>query len=353
MRGLWPWSPRPGSVWCPPCPAAPSPSLLSPTIGRAVEGSVVLRQSLPSLEACELFLQSGLELVCSVTGMRAPFERSHPVYLLVEVADGVDPTDHLAAVTASLVPAADTVVATDPSPRADLWRYREAHTEAINTLGAPHKMDVTLPVGSLAAFVDRVTERVRSLAPFARTWLFGHVGDGNIHVNVTGLAPDDDRVDEGVLGMVADFGGSIMVEEAITREGKSTHVGLHLSSARLSWTMVEIFLFILWIWLAIMVFVDIFRSHDMGGFAKAIWVLFIIILPFLGVFIYLIARGGGMHDRAAQQAAREQEAFDAYVRKTAGAGAGSADELTKLADLKAKGVITDAEFDEQKAKLLG
>ena len=119
------------------------------------------------------------------------------------------------------------------------------------------------------------------------------------------------------------------------------------------WTMVEIFLFILWIWLAIMVFVDIFRSHDMGGFAKAIWVLFIIILPILGVLIYLIARGGGMHDRAAQQAAREQKAFDAYVRKTAGAGGGSADELAKLADLKAKGVITDAEFDEQKAKLLG
>jgi len=117
------------------------------------------------------------------------------------------------------------------------------------------------------------------------------------------------------------------------------------------WTMVEIFLFILWIWLAIMVFVDIFRSHDMGGFAKAIWVLFVIILPFLGVFIYLIARGGGMHDRAAEQAAREQKAFDSYVKQTAGSS-GSADELAKLADLKAKGVITDAEFDAQKAKLL-
>ena len=117
------------------------------------------------------------------------------------------------------------------------------------------------------------------------------------------------------------------------------------------WTMVEIFLFILWIWLAIMVFVDIFRSHDMGGFAKAIWVLFVIILPFLGVFIYLIARGGGMHDRAADQAAREQKAFDSYIKETAGSS-GSADELAKLADLKVKGVITDAEFETQKAKLL-
>jgi ABC-type multidrug transport system fused ATPase/permease subunit len=118
------------------------------------------------------------------------------------------------------------------------------------------------------------------------------------------------------------------------------------------WTMVEIFFFILWIWLAIMVFVDIFRSHDMGGLAKAIWVLFVIILPFLGVLVYLIARGGGMHERAANQAAREQQAFDAYVKQTAGSTGGSADELAKLADLKAKGVITDAEFDAQKAKLL-
>ena len=119
------------------------------------------------------------------------------------------------------------------------------------------------------------------------------------------------------------------------------------------WTMLEIFLFIIWIWLCITVFIDIFRSHDLGGFAKAIWVLFVVILPFLGVLIYLIARGGGMQRRAADQAAQEQKAFDAYVKQTAGSsGAGSADELAKLADLKAKGVLTDAEFETQKAKLL-
>ncbi len=117
------------------------------------------------------------------------------------------------------------------------------------------------------------------------------------------------------------------------------------------WTLVEIFLFVIWIWLAIMVFVDIFRSHDMGGLAKALWVLFIIILPFIGILVYLIARGGGMHERAANQAAREQKAFDSYIRQTAGSS-GNADELAKLADLKEKGVITDAEFDAQKAKLL-
>jgi ABC-type multidrug transport system fused ATPase/permease subunit len=117
------------------------------------------------------------------------------------------------------------------------------------------------------------------------------------------------------------------------------------------WTMLEFFLFFLWIWLLIVIFSDIFRSHDMGGVAKAIWVLFVIILPFLGVLIYLIARGGSMHERAEQQAARQQKAFDSYVKETAASG-GSADELAKLADLKSKGVLTDAEFEAQKSKLL-
>ena len=117
------------------------------------------------------------------------------------------------------------------------------------------------------------------------------------------------------------------------------------------WTMLEFFIFFLWIWLLIVVFSDIFRSHDMGGFAKAIWVLFVIIIPYLGVLIYLIARGGSMHERAEQAAARQQKAFDSYVKQAAG-GSSDVDALSKLADLKAKGVITDAEFEAQKAKLL-
>ena len=118
-------------------------------------------------------------------------------------------------------------------------------------------------------------------------------------------------------------------------------------------TMLYFFLFIIWIWLLIMVFVDIFRSHDMGGFAKALWVIFVIILPFLGVFVYLIARGGKMHERAAADAAQQQKAFDEYVRQAAGSsGENAADQLSKLADLKSQGVITDAEFDAQKSKIL-
>src|ERR1700729_250866 len=89
-------------------------------------------------------------------------------------------------------------------------------------------------------------------------------------------------------------------------------------------TMLYFFLFIIWIWLLITVFIDIFRSHDIGGLAKALWVIFIIILPFLGVFVYLIARGGKMHERAAAEAAQQQKAFDTYVKQAAGSSGTSA-----------------------------
>ncbi|HWD54748.1 MAG TPA: SHOCT domain-containing protein [Acidimicrobiales bacterium] len=118
-------------------------------------------------------------------------------------------------------------------------------------------------------------------------------------------------------------------------------------------TMLYFFLFIIWIWLLIMVFTDIFRSHDMGGVAKALWVIFVIVVPYLGVFVYLIARGGKMHERAAAQAAEQQKAFDSYVKQAAGAtGDSTADQLSKLADLRSQGVISDAEFEAQKAKVL-
>ena len=117
------------------------------------------------------------------------------------------------------------------------------------------------------------------------------------------------------------------------------------------WTMLEFFILFMFIWLMIMVFSDIFRSHDMGGGAKALWVIFVIILPPIGILVYLIARGGSMHERAVQQAEAQQKAFDNYVKQTAG-GSSSVDQLAKLADLKASGAITDAEFEAQKAKLL-
>lgn len=118
-------------------------------------------------------------------------------------------------------------------------------------------------------------------------------------------------------------------------------------------TTLYFFIFIIWLWLLFMVFIDIFRSHDLHGWAKALWVIGIIIMPYLGVLVYLIFRGSGMHDRAAKQAALQQKAFDKYVKQTAGTpGSTTADQLSKLAELKTKGVLTDAEFEAEKSKLL-
>ena len=118
-------------------------------------------------------------------------------------------------------------------------------------------------------------------------------------------------------------------------------------------TTLYFFIFIIWLWLLFMVFVDIFRSHDLKGWAKALWVIGIIVMPYLGVLVYLIFRGSGMHERAAQQAARQQKAFDQYVKQTAGTpGESSADQLHKLAGLKDQGILTDAEFETEKAKVL-
>jgi len=117
------------------------------------------------------------------------------------------------------------------------------------------------------------------------------------------------------------------------------------------WTMLEFFLFFVWIWLLITIYMDIFRSHDMGGGAKFLWVVLVLILPFLGAFIYLIVRGGSMHERAVQQAKAQESAFQDYVRQTAQSSS-AADELAKLSDLKAKGAISDQEFEQAKAKIL-
>ena len=119
------------------------------------------------------------------------------------------------------------------------------------------------------------------------------------------------------------------------------------------WWILEVFLFVIWIWLLFVVFADIFRSHDLSGWAKALWVLGVIIFPYIGVLVYLIARGSKMHERAATQAQNQRQAFDDYIRRSAGEGTSNADQLAKLADLKSQGVLTDAEFETEKAKILG
>ena len=117
------------------------------------------------------------------------------------------------------------------------------------------------------------------------------------------------------------------------------------------WTILEIFLWVLWIWILIYVFIDIFRSRDLSGWGKALWFLFVLFIPLIGVLVYLIVRGGKMQERAAQDARQQDQEFRAYVKDAAGSGS-SADQLAKLADLRDRGVISPEEFEREKAKIL-
>ncbi|WP_329199863.1 MULTISPECIES: SHOCT domain-containing protein [unclassified Streptomyces] len=119
------------------------------------------------------------------------------------------------------------------------------------------------------------------------------------------------------------------------------------------WTVMWIFLWILWIVLLFRIIVDIFRDDTLGGGGKTGWLIFVVLLPFLGVFVYVLARGKGMGKREVKHAQEQKQAFDEYVRDAAFSGAGSeADQLAKLSEMRAKGDITDAEFQQAKAKIL-
>jgi hypothetical protein len=118
-------------------------------------------------------------------------------------------------------------------------------------------------------------------------------------------------------------------------------------------SMLWFFLFFIWIWLLIVVFGDIFRSDDLSGWGKALWCIFIIVVPYLGVFVYLIARGNKMQEHSAQAAQAQDAAVRQYVQSVAGSGGGAADEIARLADLRDRGVISEAEFQQAKAKAIG
>jgi FAD/FMN-containing dehydrogenase len=210
----------------PPSPERVTSILAFSSTSAAIDASSLLRRSFPDLQSLELFLQPGLDLVCRVTGAARPFRGEHWAYLLVEAAAQHDPTPALAAMFDSIAGIEDVAVATDTTRRSQLWRYREGHTEAINTLGPPHKLDVTLPTPVLADFIDRVADVVSGADPNATTWLFGHAGDGNVHVNVTGVPPDDLTVDDRVMHYVAELGGSISSEHGI---GTAKRAWLHLN----------------------------------------------------------------------------------------------------------------------------
>jgi FAD/FMN-containing dehydrogenase len=189
--------------------------LCFPNLDAAVAATAALRAGLPSLDAVEAFFADGLAIVCDHLGISPPVPRDAGAYLLVEAADTVDPTDAFASAVGGLDPAPTAaVVAADQRQRAELWRLREGHTEAINALGVPHKLDITLPASALAQFASDVRARVAAVAPDARTVLFGHLADGNLHVNVVG-AGEGDEVDDAVLSLVVQHGGSISAEHGI------------------------------------------------------------------------------------------------------------------------------------------
>ena len=119
------------------------------------------------------------------------------------------------------------------------------------------------------------------------------------------------------------------------------------------WTIFEVFLWVIWIWILVWVFIDIFRSRDLSGWAKALWFLFVLFIPLIGVLVYLIARGGSMHERTEQLERQQDQEARSYIQQAAAESpASTADQLTKLADLRDRGVITQEEFEREKAKVL-
>ncbi|MEO7295852.1 MAG: FAD-binding oxidoreductase [Candidatus Limnocylindria bacterium] len=183
----------------------------------AVEAASELRRGLASVLALELFTDAGLELIMRLASVAAPFAVRMPVYLLVEVAaDDADPSDGLFVAVETLgVDQAFVVVAADTAGRHRLWQLRERHTEAINAEGVPHKLDVSVPSDRYAELVDRAPIVVRAADAGARTIVYGHVGDGNLHVNVLGPAPEDETTDAAVLELVLKLGGSVSAEHGI------------------------------------------------------------------------------------------------------------------------------------------
>jgi FAD/FMN-containing dehydrogenase len=187
--------------------------------GQAVDLVSGLRREVPSLEATEIFYPDGLDLVCQHSGLGPPLARRFGAYLLIESAgpdEGV--MEELAEFVfrLGLDDDASAVAAGGPG-RMHLWAYRERHTEVVSALGVPHKLDVTLPLKRLAAFESAVRSRVAAVAPGAMVVIWGHLGDGNLHVNVIGPPPEDDTVDDAVLRLAAGMGGSISAEHGIGR----------------------------------------------------------------------------------------------------------------------------------------
>jgi FAD/FMN-containing dehydrogenase len=172
-----------------------------------------LRACAPSLESCDFFLDEALELVLAHRRRDAPLPRRAPFYVLAECAARTDPTEEMAAALEA-GGCEEAVMADDTAGREALWVLREGLPDAINAAGVPHKLDVGVPLHRLAEFIDAVPEAVIE-AGAQRAVLFGHLGDGNVHVNVLGAAADDVRVDDAVLELAVACGGTISAEHGV------------------------------------------------------------------------------------------------------------------------------------------
>ncbi len=175
----------------------------------------MVRAAAPSLEAAEVFFDDGVALVCKHSGLPLPFAKPFPAYLLLECASRADPLGELVSALEAAAGFLESAIGSDRAQRERLWAYRERHTESINAEGVPHKLDVALPLPRLAEFEQRVRGTVASRAAEARCIVFGHIADGNLHVNVLGLEPNDDRATDAVLRLAAELGGSISAEHGI------------------------------------------------------------------------------------------------------------------------------------------
>jgi len=176
-----------------------------------------LRASLPSLSAAELFYGSGLALVRKHSGLPAPFAVEHEAYLLLECADLTDPIDQLAAAVSEAEGLVDATVATDAAGQRALWAYRETHTESISAEGVPVKLDVSVPTARLPELAAALDATITGVCPGARPIVFGHVNEGNLHVNVLDTGDQHEEVTDAVLQLVASLDGSISSEHGVGR----------------------------------------------------------------------------------------------------------------------------------------
>lgn len=203
--------------------AAPTHHFVVLLAAKSVDDAIAcvgsLRRSTDAIRAVELMLHGGMELVSSLSGSSAPFGQAYPAYVLIEAAGSTDVTDQLIeAVDAS--PALAVAVGEDPPTRRRLWQYRELHTEAIAVRAADmasvaHKLDVAVPLSRLGDFLEEVKAVVAGAAPSAECYVFGHLGDGNLHINLVGQLGTPDLIDRQILELTTRYGGSISAEHGI------------------------------------------------------------------------------------------------------------------------------------------